>query len=77
MPLSGARFLLTKTPLWRRFETLGAKVEKQERGVSGSEIAVDEVIQLQMANRVLDVNPPETIVLLTGDGSGYTEGKGS
>ena len=33
------------------------------------------MIQLAMANRVLD-NAPGTIVLLTGDGSGYTDGKG-
>jgi hypothetical protein len=62
-------------PLWQRFEALGADVEKQERGVSGGEVAVDEIIQLQMANRILDV-PPATMVLLTGDGSGYTDGKG-
>lgn len=63
-------------PLWQRFDNLGATVEKQERGAGGGEVAVDEVIQLQMANRVLDIAPPETMVLLTGDGSGYTDGKG-
>lgn len=63
-------------PLWGRFAALGAKVEKQERGVGGREVAVDEIIQLQMAHRVLDVQPPETMVLLTGDGSGYMKGKG-
>ncbi|WP_394237103.1 NYN domain-containing protein [Pseudomonas anguilliseptica] len=62
--------------LWRRLEAQGAVIEKQERAVSGGEVAVDEAIQLQMANRILDVQPPETIVLLTGDGSGYTDGKG-
>ena len=62
--------------LWKRFENLGAKVETQERAAgSGGEIAVDEVIQLAMANRVLDAKPG-TMVLLTGDGSGYTDGKG-
>jgi len=63
-------------PLWKRFESLGASVNKQERGASGGEIAVDEIIQLEMANRILDVTPPETILLLTGDGSGYADGKG-
>ena len=48
----------------------------QERAGGGGEVAVDEIIQLQMANRILDVNPPETIVLLTGDGSGYADDKG-
>lgn len=64
-------------PLWRRFEDLGIIVERQERGEgTGGEIAVDEIIQLSMANRVLDVAAPGTLVLLTGDGSGYTDGKG-
>jgi hypothetical protein len=52
-------------------------VQKQERGEgTGREVAVDEVIQLEMANRVLDVKTPGTMVLLTGDGSGYNDGKG-
>lgn len=63
-------------PLWSRFERLGIVVDTQERSAStGKEIAVDEMIQFSMANRVLD-NPPDTMVLLTGDGSGYTDGKG-
>jgi hypothetical protein len=62
--------------LWARFKTLGIKVETQERGeVTGREIAVDEMIQFSMANRVLDA-APGTMVLLTGDGSGYGGGKG-
>src|ERR1700680_3550687 len=61
--------------LWKRFENLGAKVETQERGaISGGEVAVDEAIHLAMANRVLDAKP-DTMVLLTGDGSGYMDGK--
>jgi hypothetical protein len=53
------------------------KVNKRERGKdTGGEIVVDEIIQLEMANRVLDVNPPETMVLLTGDGAGYRDGLG-
>lgn len=64
-------------PLWKRFESLGIVVEKQERGAgSGQEVAVDEIIQLSMANRILDEKTPGTIALLTGDGSGYTDGKG-
>jgi NYN domain len=63
-------------PLWRRFENLGIVVDTQERGAgTGGEVAVDEMIQLAMANRVLD-NPTGTAVLLTGDGSGYSDGKG-
>jgi len=64
-------------PLWQRFGKLKINVHKQERGeTSGGEVAVDEVIQLQMANRILDVGAPETMVLLTGDGSGYADGQG-
>jgi hypothetical protein len=64
-------------PLWQRFESLGIEVHRQERGgSSGGEVAVDEMIQLAMANRILDVDPPGTMVLLTGDGSGYSDGKG-
>lgn len=64
-------------PLWQRFTRLGIRVNKQERGQSsGGEVAVDEIIQLEMANRILDVSPPETMVLLTGDGSGYLDGQG-
>jgi hypothetical protein len=64
-------------PLWRRFENLGVLVDRQERGEgTGAEVAVDEIIQLSMANRILDVKPAGTVVLLTGDGSGYTDGKG-
>jgi hypothetical protein len=63
-------------PLWSRFASLGVAVDKQERGeTTGGEIAVDEMIQLAMANRVLD-EQPGTIILLTGDGSGYSDGKG-
>ena len=63
--------------LWERFGNLGVDVERQERGANtGGEIAVDESIQLSMANRILDADEPGTIVLLTGDGNGYSEGKG-
>jgi hypothetical protein len=64
-------------PLWQRFNSLGVRVIKQERGQdSGKEIAVDDVIQLAMANCVLAADVPETMVLLTGDGSGYSAGQG-
>ncbi len=63
--------------LWERFKALGVDVERQERGQgTGGEVAVDEAIQLAMANRILDCDEPETIVLLTGDGNGYNEGRG-
>lgn len=63
--------------LWQRFSNLGIEVETQERGaIGGGEVAIDEIIQLKMANRLLDLNEPETMVLLTGDGAGYSDGKG-
>lgn len=63
--------------LWAKFEGLGAEVEKQERGaIGGGEVAVDQAIQFAMANRIIDAEKPGTIVLLTGDGSGYQDGKG-
>jgi len=63
-------------PLWHRFDALGIRVVTQERGeATGGEVAVDEIIQLHMANRVLDM-PAGTMLLLTGDGSGYTDGGG-
>jgi hypothetical protein len=63
-------------PLWQRFKSLGIIVDTQERGQdTGKEVAVDELIQFSMANRVLD-EAPGTMVLLTGDGSGYSDGKG-
>ncbi len=63
--------------LWQRFDALGVTVERQERGaLTGEEVAVDESIHLAMANRILDCDEPGTIVLLTGDGSGYSDGKG-
>ena len=63
--------------LWKRFTALGIKVETQERGqASGGEIGVDQIIQLSMANRILDSDTPGTMILLTGDGSGYSDGKG-
>jgi len=43
--------------LWLRLEAQGAIVEKQERAVSGGEVAVDESIQLQMANRIMMFTP--------------------
>lgn len=62
--------------LWDTFSRLGVKVIKQERGnQTGGEVAVDEVLQLDMANAVLDYTPG-TMLLLTGDGSGSTEGQG-
>ncbi len=63
--------------IWKRFQALRIKVEKQQRGLDGKEVAVDEAIQLAIANRIIDLLPKtETIVLLTGDGAGFNQGRG-
>jgi NYN domain len=63
--------------IWSIFRDLGVNVDKQERGqLTGGEIAVDQSIQLQMANCIIDHDEPQIMVLLTGDGSGYDLGKG-
>lgn len=63
--------------LWQYFTKLGITVAPQERGIlTNKEIAVDEAIHKTMLERIVDVKTPETIVLLTGDGSGYAQGKG-
>ena len=63
--------------LWQYFQDIGVQVNTQERGViGGGEVAVDEIIQLEMANILLDIDEPQTIILLTGDGNGYNSGRG-
>ena len=55
----------------------GKKPELYERGASsGKEQAVDQALQTRMLRLGYDFDPPETIVLLSGDGSGFEEGTG-
>ncbi len=55
----------------------GKKPELYERGAaSGKEQAVDQALQTRMLRLGYDFDPPETIVLLSGDGSGFEEGIG-
>ncbi|CAP56773.1 NYN domain-containing protein [Gluconacetobacter diazotrophicus] len=64
--------------VWGHIERLtGKKPELFERGAaSGREQAVDQALQVRMLRLGFDYRPPETIVLLTGDGSGYEDGTG-
>ena len=63
--------------LWQYFKKLGVDIKIQERGIlNNKEIAVDEAIHKKILERIVDVKTPETIVLLTGDGNGYAQGKG-
>lgn len=55
----------------------GVRPELYERGKdSGKEQGVDQCLQVWMLRCLADVVPPQTAVLLTGDGAGYTEGAG-
>jgi len=63
--------------LWNRLEGQGLKVELYDRGEisRGEQNAPDITLQLRMLEDGLDNNGnPGTIVLLTGNGSGYSEG---
>lgn len=64
--------------VWGHIQRLtGKKPELYERGAaSGKEQAVDQALQTRMLRLGYDYNPPETIVLLSGDGSGFEEGIG-
>lgn len=55
----------------------GKKPELYERGAaSGKEQAVDQALQARMLRLGYDFDPPETVVLMSGDGSGFEEGIG-
>ena len=64
--------------VWGHIERkTGKKPELYERGASsGKEQAVDQALQTRMLRLGYDYSPPETIVLLSGDGSGYEDGVG-
>ena len=54
--------------LWHFVRNLGCETNLLRRIESGKEQAVDEILHLKMADLLLDVNPPETIALLSGNG---------
>ena len=54
--------------LWRFVEDLGCETSLLRRVGGGGEQAVDEVLHLKMADLLLDVDPPETLALLSGNG---------
>ena len=63
--------------LWKNLKSRGVDVSLYDRGSrDGVEQQVpDQFLQLRMMEDCID-NNPNTIVLLTGDGDGYTEGRG-
>ena len=65
--------------LWNRMESRGIRVELFDRGDSrrGEQEMPDRLLQLKMLQDALDYNgDPGIVVLLTGDGAGYSEGAG-
>ncbi|QWA09149.1 hypothetical protein GTU79_17010 [Sodalis ligni] len=55
----------------------GVELDLQQRGaIDGKEVAVDQAIHFAMLSRIVDSEKPGTMVLLTGDGNGYQDGKG-
>ncbi|CUJ41496.1 NYN domain-containing protein [Achromobacter xylosoxidans] len=62
--------------VWDRLRTSGVSLELYERGQdSGHEQALDQALQVHMLRATLD-GPPNTAVLLTGDGAGFHNGIG-
>lgn len=64
--------------VWGHIEKkTGKKPELYERGAaSGKEQAVDQALQTRMLRLGYDFIPPETLILLTGDGSGIADNIG-
>lgn len=64
--------------VWGHIQKLtGKKPELCERGAaSGKEQEVDQALQTRMLRLGYDYDPHETIILLSGDGSGFEEGTG-
>lgn len=65
--------------LWNRLENSGVEVALFDRGAPSrrEQDMPDRVLQLRMLEDALDNNgDPGVIVLLTGDGAGYSEGTG-
>lgn len=64
--------------VWGHIEKkTGKKPELYERGASsGKEQAVDQALQVRMLRLGYDYDPPETLVLMSGDGRGIKDGVG-
>ena len=65
--------------LWNRMENRGIEVHLFDRGAreQGEQGVPDQWLQLRMLEDGLDHNgDPGAVVLLTGDGAGYVQGRG-
>ncbi len=77
--VAGSVVLPAMRQLWNRIEETGAKVERFERMESrhGEQEVPDRILQLRMMeNGVDNIETPGIVVLLTGDGAGYSQGSG-
>ena len=62
--------------LWNKLKDAGLRVDLQQRGgLSGGEQGVDQTLQLRMLEDGYD-NNPGIVVLLSGDGKGFSQGEG-
>ena len=63
--------------VWNRLENAGVTVQLLERGISGGEQGVDQLLQTAMLRDGFRHNgDPGIVVLLTGDGAGFADGVG-
>ncbi len=64
--------------VWGHIEAItGRKPELYERGAQGGkEQAVDQALQTRMLRLGYDIDPPETLIIMSGDGSGHEKGEG-
>ncbi|MFC4102890.1 NYN domain-containing protein [Paenibacillus xanthanilyticus] len=62
--------------VWNHLKSLGVNLQLLNRDLTNKEVGVDETIQTYLLRTMIDVDPPETIALLTGDGAGEEFGIG-
>ena len=65
--------------LWNQLRRTGVEVHLYDRGEPsrGEQETPDQWLQLRMLEDMVDyIDNPGTVVLLTGDGAGYNEGRG-
>ncbi|MNV63023.1 hypothetical protein D3C71_1555990 [compost metagenome] len=62
--------------IWNHIRSLGVNLKLLNRDAKNKEVGLDETIQTFLLRTMIDVRPPETIALLTGDGAGDEIGIG-
>ncbi|MEI7606013.1 MAG: NYN domain-containing protein [Rhodospirillaceae bacterium] len=61
---------------WQHYRSAGAEVDVHQRDEHGCETTVDAAIQAKIIDVLNSQSTPGTIVLVTGDGNGFRDGKG-